>query len=345
MKARTRAARVIALILLLMAAAAGVSPTSAVAFFDRSSYASPPWYSHAWYLRSDTPGYFNSLGISDGNFDMQYLCNGTYSKDAMAILDFGGIASGIGDGTFGNYGTVLFGGSNEPLDHIVGAVESYAQGWYNATSSCPRLNVAVGTNNSTPCGTSATCTSGGGGQWAAAVSAVNAWLVGQGYSWQIEAVAANDIESWSTAGRVGPARAFIDAYNSQTTETILNFGSAYGCPTTGTSGCSYGWGQADYQYVSWQGAAWPYPENYVTSGVQANQWANIKKNYYMFVLGVLSDEAASDPIPSWNSPNCKDNGGNRINCDTEAYTQMLNAMINYGVSQSHMDFLTNIRWT
>lgn len=92
LKARTRAARVIAFILLLIAAAAGLSPTSALAFFDRASYASPAWYSHAWYLRSDTPGYFNNLGISDGNFDMQYLCNGTYSKDAMAILDFGGVA-------------------------------------------------------------------------------------------------------------------------------------------------------------------------------------------------------------------------------------------------------------
>jgi hypothetical protein len=142
---------------------------------------------------------------------MQYLCNSSYSKDAMAFLDFGGIQSGIGNGSYGNCGTIMFGGLHEPLSNIVGAVESYALGWYQTTSSCPALNIVVGTNNSTFCGTSTSCSSTGGAEWAAVINSVNTWLSNEGMLWQVAVLAGDDIESW---GPPGPAKAFVDAYSN-----------------------------------------------------------------------------------------------------------------------------------
>src|SRR6266851_6968737 len=45
---------------------------------------SPPWYAHAWYITSDTPGKFCSLGQADGGWD-----NSHGSTVSTVILMFG----------------------------------------------------------------------------------------------------------------------------------------------------------------------------------------------------------------------------------------------------------------
>ncbi len=326
----------ITLILLIVAMlAATLSAPFAHAFFDRTMRYSPPWYSQAWYISADTPGEFYNMGFADGQFDMTYQCNASYTKDALVILDFGGVVTGHGTGSYGGYATRLFGGSYEPLQNVVGAADSYAQGWYAATTTCVRLNLSIGTNNSTSCGTSTSCSQQAGIQWSNAVNSINSWLTAQSYSWQILAGGADDIESWGTAAA---ARAFVDGFNSVPNGYLVNFGSADGCPTSGTGACS-NWSQADYQYVSWAGRAWPIPEIYLSDGVQASQWANIKLHYPMTFLGAMSETAAAgDPIPSWGSPLC-----GSTNCDTEAYNQLSSALTSRDIGQN-IDFLLNIRW-
>lgn len=198
----------------LLPASLGAIPSYAL--FDRSPKTAPAWYSHAWYLGVDTAGYYYNLGKADGQFDMQFVCNSGYAKDVLAILDFGGPAANLG-GAYGGYGTYWPGkqpipGNAEPDSNIVGATESYALGWYNVTTSCPRLNLAIGTNNSTPCAQDSTCSGSAGANWAHVVQDVNGWLSSQNYAWQIQAVAADDVEpGYST---YPPAFSFLSSYTA-----------------------------------------------------------------------------------------------------------------------------------
>jgi len=123
----------------------------------------------------------------------------------------------------------------------------------------------------------------------------------------MDAWGGSDMEaSWNS---VSATRAWTDGYNSADNWRYVNYGSADGCPTSGSGSCNNGWSQGDVRYVSYGSPpAWPMPEIYRTDGVHASQWDNIQEVAgYMYFLGSLTqwqacfDVGGCDPS-TWNSP-------------------------------------------
>lgn len=103
--------------------------------------ASPPAYTHSYYIETSSTSTMQSLGASEGAYD-----SGHPGYDTV-FLDFGQPDYQSGSSGYGGYGTYTY-GSQFIGDGGIGAlVNSFANGWYNATTSTPHLYLAVSVNN------------------------------------------------------------------------------------------------------------------------------------------------------------------------------------------------------
>ncbi|MGD0273820.1 MAG: hypothetical protein ABSB96_08845 [Gaiellaceae bacterium] len=144
------------------------------------------------------------------------------------------------------------------------------------------------------------------------VSDLSAYQRARNYNKQ-GAAAASDIEpSWESAAMSGQ---LVNGVSDQGWALLYNFGSADGCPSSGSSGsCNNGWTVGDLAYVSYHGSTVPLPEIYYT--VNADQWTVVRRwwnnNYatsYAF-WGVTAEIASGvlTPASSWNSLNDRNPG-------------------------------------
>ena len=119
------------------------------------------------------------------------------------------------------------------------------------------------------------------------------------------AAAGSDMEpSWE-----GPTvtRQLVNGATAYDFGLYYNYGSADGCPWTGSSGnCNNGWDVLDAGYVSYHGMAWGLPEIYYT--VNADQWAVIRRAWEaghpdnMLFAGITSERGAGlSPQAAWNA--------------------------------------------
>lgn len=191
------------------------------------THSKPGVYSRSWYIHDPDVGNnyqkLYQLGASDGA--LENTCN-----SYLAILNFGQV------GYANQYGTYYFNkAAGYPFisdNQIAAAVEQYATGWFYATGTCPSLRIAIGTNNSNECPHGSPCsTYYAGYAWGNMVNTVNSWLSARGFSPQIDAAGADDIETdlahgWDTPGKTFPfLQGFYNASGAHNT-FLYDFGIA-----------------------------------------------------------------------------------------------------------------------
>lgn len=222
----------------------------------------------SFYINTSSTDTAKNRGCGQGKADA------THHDNSLVILDFGAQA-GDGSGAFFP-GTSTF-ISNSQIEAVA---ESFSANYVSCAhqdgDTTTSLWLGIGTNNS---GSNVGSTNGT--TWAHVVAAVASFNRSFGFSSQVKAYGANDIESWcgSSVGCKSPSSAisWAKGYSSVSGSLYFNFGSADECPTSGYNdeSCgSTGWTQYDYWYLSWGNpAALPTPEIYHDSW--ASQWEMI----------------------------------------------------------------------
>lgn len=148
---------------------------------------------------------------------------------------------------------------------------------------------------------------------------------------QYQETRANDLASFqSSNGRVdqgaGAASDMEPGYNTYSNTKgladgtsasgysypYIDYGSADGCPTTGSSGsCSNGWTVGDEAYVSYTGNldSVVMPEIYtVNPTVMSEQWTVIRKNAGSYDFLGISADSSSQAVSLWNDLNNLNSG-------------------------------------
>jgi len=268
---------------MLLLAVAGMAVHSSPA----AAASKPSVYSHSWYIRD--PGYpsyqtMYNLGASDGAFEKS--CD-----FYVTVLDFGQVSYGnpYWGGGSAQYGTFIF---NVTLGYpfmsdnqIAAAVEQYAAGWHHAASSCSSLQVAAGTSNNNECPFGSPCsTYTAGYDWGAMVNTVNSWLSAEGYSAQVDAAGADDVETgWDPPSKTFPFLNGFYASSGSHNTFLYDYGDAF---------VNSVWTDADVYDAAW-GYYFdvPLPEIYTYYG--ANAWATLYHNHQNIVFfGVLTECAS-----------------------------------------------------
>jgi hypothetical protein len=214
-------------------------------------------------------------------------------------------------------------------------VEDFASGYYHAlgTNNTLHVRIVVATSNGTTmCGGSQVA-SGHGQAWAQMINSVASWVIGQGYSGQVDIAGGSDMEAsadvWppgspcnSASQRqwAGPdeTRNWVDGYSAVAARRFLyDVGNAGGCPQSGTTAvaraCNAGFSQEDIWYISWGAPpAQPLPATYTTNASMAAQWqqlslyGNLAHGGSMIIAGTLTESGACQqvgcPASLQNSP-------------------------------------------
>jgi hypothetical protein len=269
------------------------------------------------------------------------------TQDNLVVLDFGGPRN-LGNGVFGArlFTTALWVSTNQ----IASAVEWFGLGYYVCTGTDIEsdLVIGIGTNNYTDDGTPLyAVTYEHGAAWANMVNQVNQWFVENGYSRQVSAVGANDIElSWND---YGPTKAWLDGYESTNHYEMINFGALPGCPYFRSPGAQCGsypyiWTKEQAWYVTWGAASvYPLPEIYANSGVNAEQW------YLMSVYAYQAHGLAMEfrgVMTQWQACQVRHDSACNVldNTPLEGYNQ-LSGLVNGNPNTAHrIRWSTDITW-
>lgn len=265
-----------------------------------------PLASPSYYMHTTTSVYQAGCGIGtrDANLPGRQI--------SFVFLDFGRPR----DDGYGNYGTTLYNNTDISIGQIRSAVYIFAQGYWIclADDYDSFLTVGVGTNNS---GTQVTYDHGV--TWANLVVSINDWLGQDGYSTQVRAYGANNMEpGFNTASTT---RNWVEGYESVNNRwSYYNIGSADGCPldyppTQPEQGyyspaiCNNNWTQEDVYYISWEAlAAYPFPLIYEINGAHAQQWyriglySKLSHDKLMNFRGTMTQYAACQQLLSVNDP-------------------------------------------
>lgn len=213
--------------------------------------ATPPRANYSYYVDSTDTGQMQTLGCRQGQRD------NALGADSAIILDFGGQVAGgseLVNGTVVSEGTIRY------------LAAWFAYGYYSCSSSTS-MNLAIGTNNDINVSTSY------GQAWAQTVIDTSNDVVADGYGSRVSVVGAIDAEpDYSSRYAINDWESGYE--NLSGAHLWYDYGSASGCPTSGTGGCDNGWLQSDLQYLSWGAPpAYPFPEIY--NDTMALEWANI----------------------------------------------------------------------
>ncbi len=277
--------------------------------------ASPPPYTHSYYIETTSTSTMRTLGASEGSFD-----SGDGCRNVTNILDFGQVGYEASSSGYGGYGAYNFdSGANYPFvgDGAIGAlVNSYAYGWYHAVGSCPHLELAVAVNNYHECPFGGACSiSQAGSWWGSLISNIRSYLASAGESGKITVRAADDAEAgwdcYATSSNVQVTGAFLSGYNSNNPSSadLLDFGDAAvgsSCGYVSSTG-SYlsgpAWSETQvYDAAYGQTADYPFPEAYYSG--QISDWYDVYVNVgYMNFFGTLSQYPRGGYSPDQASTN------------------------------------------
>jgi hypothetical protein len=297
------------------------------------------WYVYVTSDESDQTfeNWMYNTGYQAGQTDL----NLAGTQTSIAFLDFGQPWE-----VNGVYGTWSFNGTYGRFLStalILQGLEQYALGYYYGTGAdtASTTKVIAGTNNY-----GSKSTYAHGQAWAQMVKDFGTWLSQNSAGSQASARAGDDIEpDWSSATG---ARSWMSGYVSLWASPyyVYNYGAASGCRSSGTTStagaCNNGWTQEDVEYLAWGATpAWPFPEIYATSGVNAQQWQQISLYAYlahggrMTVLGPLSQSQA-----------CAQRGGctGINNTPDQAWSQMWTYLNNDTRTAQDMTYSNDIKW-
>lgn len=248
-------------------------------------------YSTSRYISTVNPAHHELMGCAAGQNDEQ----------GIIILAFG---QPWWNGISSEYG-VLYYRSNYTFASttvIADAVKGFLRGYWMCASPVAQLKLVVGTNNYR----GATSRSHGEA-WGEMITQLNVWMrsedVPPDIADRIEVLGGNDIEmSWNSPTNT---KLWLEGYASRTAHHLINFGTCDGCPTQGypTWQPSNNWTLLDIVEVN-SGIARPFPEIYLRSGINADQWYRLSAFAAQFTQQPLAFAGA---LTQWQA--CQDVGG------------------------------------
>ena len=292
------------------------------------AFAAPPATTSRYMATVDGPTLFNE-GCSQGQA----------ADSGFAILDFG--EPWFQNGT---YGTIVFDGvgSFASTAQIEAAVEQFLNGYWTCSPTSTFLRLGIGTSNFH----GATSTEHGQA-WGGMVAAVSTWIsTPPSFASQEAARGANDLEmGWNSAAA---SRAWADGFSGATSLPYYDYGDCEGCPTGGAvlgvpgAVVNNGWTQEDVWYVAYGApSAYPVPEIYLTSGINAAQWQQLSLYGYinhasaLFFVGALTQFQA-----------CLSGGGcpGADNTPSQGWSQLSNALNGDARTAQTLDWVSDITW-
>ena len=136
-------------------------------------------------------------------------------------------------------------------------------------------------------------------------------------------------------------------FSSSGTEAYYDYGDAGGCSTTSTAPppgrpCNNGWYQGDVWNVSWHvPGAYPLPEQYNTTGAQADQWEQLSLYGYQYEGGAMFIEGSFTQYEA-----CLQNGNcsGTDNTPGAGWTQLYNALNSNPNTMDSLPWSTDVEW-
>lgn len=272
----------------------------------RAAAAAAPTAVTAWYMYGSSASELRSYAYAHG-------CAFAKAQPDMSIrlllLDFGA-ARKVNSGT---WGAVDFSNTTFANADILAALKRAADGYHNCHAR-GGVDIVYGTSNYhlSNSGMSATDAWYAGYHQSERAEDLYDYQDSQGYSSQTADAAADIEPSWD--GQL-ISKQLVNGDAGHGWALYYDFGSADGCPTSGSSdgACNNGWHVSDVGYVSFHGLALPLPEIYYT--VNANQWTVVRKWWnanqttgYFFGGVTASTGVGLSPASSWSTLNSM-NGG------------------------------------
>jgi len=283
----------------ILVAAVGLASSAGVA-------AATPNPVTAWYMYGSSAGDLESYAYSRGCGFAQKQPGGTLR---VLLLDFGA-ARKLDSST---WGAVDFSNTRFSNADILAALKRAADGYHNCHVR-GSVDIAYGNSNYhlVASGMSGTDAWNAGYQQSATSEDLHDYQVSSGYTSQTSDAASDMEPSWESAP---VTRQLVSGDQAQGWAVYFDFGSADGCPQSGSSdgSCNNGWRVSDVAYASYGGLAVPLPEIYYTAN--ANQWTVVRKWWnantkggYLFLGVTAATGVGLTPAASWNTMNTLNSG-------------------------------------
>lgn len=286
-------------VMTLAAALAG-----ALAFFSAAAGAAPNPVT-AWYMYGSSVSELKSYAYAHA-CDFAKAQPGTSLR--VLLLDFGA-ARKLDSST---WGAVDFSNTTFANADILAALKRAADGYHNCHVR-GSVDVLYGNSNYhlSDSGMSTTDAWYAGYHQAERSEDLHDYQASKGYNSQTSDAASDMEPSWD--GQL-ITKQFVNGDQSQGWALYYDFGSADGCPQSGSGDgpCNNGWSVSDVGYVSFHGLALPLPEIYYTAN--ANQWTVVRKWWngntggYFFAGPTASTGVGLTPAAAWNTLNSLNSG-------------------------------------
>jgi hypothetical protein len=290
-----------------------------------------PGASVSWYVTNynTSDGHWYSLGCNLGRASDQ----GGVGLSVVVVLDFGSEIYNSSAGSWGTEWTDLD-GIWHTWTQAQAVIDSYAAGFWDCTTTRPRLTIAAGIRNF---GFQSSPTPGTAGlAWAQLVNDFQNSL--GAHASQVSVSGAIDAEpAWSS-----PSDATSWGSNfSGNGYVYYDYGSADGCPPYGS--CNHGWSQSsEYTMAYGIPAALAIPEIYATTGANATQWQQI--SLWGNQHGVSGAIIFSGELTQWNACQTRSCPGTN-NLPSAGWNQLYSALNSDSrTAQGTLPWSTDINW-
>jgi len=259
------------------------TPTNTPTATITSTPMPPPYYTTTWYMTPGNVGNTYQLGCQAGQQTVQLA--GT--QDSLVILDYG---QPWGESST-RFGTILLretGFNLTSTNDIIIYSQAFINGYMACSDHVSTIDIGIGTTNYARY-VDGVCTSlswfctttnayDHGRAWAIMTRNLSNWVNTSGYAGQVTVAGAIDIElAWNYATI---STAWANGFNENDNNEVIyyNFGTCDGCPTRLNPNVDpnlvYDWTMSSVHNTAWRlQPAWPIPEIYANSGVNARQWA------------------------------------------------------------------------
>jgi hypothetical protein len=287
---------------LLLAVLPAAAAMVAVAQPGPAQAATTPYVTYAYYMSATTASGLNTQAYNDGYAFAKALTGG---QTAYLILDFGKVVDS--GGTFGacDFSSPCTGFLNS---QILTALENASSGVHAGYTS-GKIVISYGVNNYNSSLSYSQNVQAGEYQEQRAGDLAS-YESGQGRVDQGVAAAADMEPAWDSYANT---KGLVDGAGDGGSYAYIDYGSADGCPTSGSSGsCDNGWTVADEAYVSYTGNAPSIvmPQVFTVNPiVMSEQWTVIRDNAGGgYTFAGVSVDSASAASSLWNDLNSRNSG-------------------------------------
>jgi hypothetical protein len=229
------------------------------------------------------------------------------SGTRLLILDFGAARTTSRGG-----GALDFNGLYVSNPAILSALESASNGVTNCYTGGVNV-IAYGNSNyhMTQAGMTTTDAVNAGFWQSQRADALASYQISNGRTRQATAIAVDMEPAWDLRPI---SNDLVNGANKDYSQFIYDYGSADGCPQSGSAGnCYPGWTTFDVAWASFSGLALPLPEMYYS--FMASQWTVVRKNWdnresaaYYFGGTTGSTGVPLTPQQGWNALSAADPG-------------------------------------